>query len=211
MFCTFLHMPTNAGKSGSTLAGEFWGGRLDGVAGMPITMLLAAVGAHRTLLQPLLGVGIRPRFPIRRIREPRRVLHCSHHFASQQTMSVKGAVLDEFVQGSLLCWKRTCERNHVKDSTLRIHFRAALAAASRQLHREAWLALYELAEEKGEHVRLDWRGVEPPCSVHDGRAAGALLALQLTWATVFSYVFFQGKHINLMELEPDQPPQAGYT
>ena len=29
----FFQMPTNARKSGSTLVGEFWRGRLDGVSG----------------------------------------------------------------------------------------------------------------------------------------------------------------------------------
>ena len=59
----FFQMPPNAGMSGSTLAGEFWGGRLDGVSGtigFPLerrvslvlsTVLVAAVGANRTLLQ----------------------------------------------------------------------------------------------------------------------------------------------------------------
>ena len=55
--------------------------------------------------------------------------------------------------------------------------------------REAWLALYELAEEKGEHVRLDWKGDEPPGSMRDGCAAAAPLALQLSWATLFSCRF----------------------
>ena len=64
----FLQMPTNADKSGSTPAGEFLGGRLDGVSGtlgfplerrvslMFITMLVAAVGVNRTLLRRLSGV-----------------------------------------------------------------------------------------------------------------------------------------------------------
>ena len=59
----FLQMPTNAGKSGSTLSGEFCRGRLDGVSGtlgFPlecrvsltlVTMLTSAVGANRTLLR----------------------------------------------------------------------------------------------------------------------------------------------------------------
>ena len=63
----FLQMPTNAGKSGSTLTGEFWGGHLDGVAGthsiplerrvslMLVAMLVAGTWADRTFLQRLLG------------------------------------------------------------------------------------------------------------------------------------------------------------
>ena len=55
----FLAEPTDAGKSGSTLAGEFWGGHLDGVSGtlgfplarrvslMPISMLVVAMGVSR--------------------------------------------------------------------------------------------------------------------------------------------------------------------
>ena len=66
---------------------------------------------------------------------------------------------------------------------------------------EAWLALYELAEEKGEHVRFDWNADEPPLSMRDGRAAAAPLALQLNWPTLFSYRFLGGKHINLLESE----------
>ena len=64
----FLQMPTNAGKSGSTLTGEFWRGRLDGVSGtlgFPLERRVSrmlhrddwspATGANRTLLQRLLG------------------------------------------------------------------------------------------------------------------------------------------------------------
>ena len=70
----FLPMPANAGKSGSTLSGEVWGGRLDGVSGtfgfhrqdrvslMLTTMLTAAVGVNRTLLQRFLRGWTRQRF-----------------------------------------------------------------------------------------------------------------------------------------------------
>ena len=59
--------PANAGKSGSTLSADFWGGRLDGVSGtlgfpqerrvslMLVTMLIAAVSVNRTLLRRYLG------------------------------------------------------------------------------------------------------------------------------------------------------------
>ena len=58
-----------------------------------------------------------------------------------------------------------------------------------------------LALEKGEHVRFDWTGEEPPSNMHDGRAAAALIAMMLNSTTMFSYRFFEGKHINLLELE----------
>ena len=37
--------------------------------------------------------------------------------------------------------------------------------------------------------------------MHDGRAAAAPRALKLKWTTLFSYLFFGGKHINFLELE----------
>ena len=66
LLCDVLQMLTNAGKSGSTLAGECWRGRLDGVAGtlgfplarrasLMLISMLVAVGVNRTLLQRLLG------------------------------------------------------------------------------------------------------------------------------------------------------------
>ena len=103
MLCmNFLQMPTNAGKSGSTLSGEIWGGRLDGVSGtlgfslerrvslMLVTMLTSAVGVNRTLLRRLLGGwAFRPRFPTRSIHQPRSVPHCSRDSGSKQTMSIE--------------------------------------------------------------------------------------------------------------------------
>ena len=61
--------------------------------------------------------------------------------------------------------------------------------------------MYELAEEKGEHVRLDWKVEEPSNNIYDGRAAAAPLVLKMNWATLFSCRFFEGKHINVLELE----------
>ena len=67
--------------------------------------------------------------------------------------------------------------------------------------REDWLPLFDLAEEKGEHVRLGGKSEEPASNVHDGRAAAAPLALALSWAMMFSYRFFKSKHMGLLELE----------
>ena len=61
--------------------------------------------------------------------------------------------------------------------------------------------MYDLTEDKGNHVRLDGKGVETRSNMHDVRAAAAPLALQLKWITFFSNRFFAGKHINLLQLE----------
>ena len=92
----FLQMHTNAGKAGSTLSGEFWSGRLDGVSGtfgfplerrvllMLVTMLISAMGVNRTLLQRISG-----RFSTRSNGQPRCGRHCSHLIAAKQTMSTE--------------------------------------------------------------------------------------------------------------------------
>ena len=87
-----------------------------------------------------------------------------------------------------------------KRPTLRMYRFVSLPAALPH-HTGDLARLVRLAEEKGEHVRLDWKGEEPPSNMHDGRAAVAPLALKLNWAALFSHRFFKNKHINLMELE----------
>ena len=77
----------------------------------------------------------------------------------------------------------------------------SLAAAPRPLHGRAGSPCTIWPRRKGEHVRLDWKGEETPSNMHDVRAAAAPLALKLEWTTLFSYRFFAGKHINLLELE----------
>ena len=87
-------------------------------------------------------------------------------------------------QGLLLCGKRTCERNPAKNSTPRMRLRMALAAATHPLHGRTGSPCTSWPRKKGEHVRLDWNGEEPPSSkAHQSLGTG----------------------------EPDQPPQSGYT
>ena len=50
---------------------------------------------------------------------------------------------------------------------LRVHYTGGLAR------------LLRLGREERKHVRLDWKGEEPPCNMHDVRAAAAPLALKL--------------------------------
>ena len=144
-------------------------------------------------------VGIRPRFSARSIRLPPRVLHCSCDFASKQTISSEW--------GSARRRASTCHRacSSVADELAELHATDAspsgAGGCAAAVTQEDWLALCDLAEEKGEHVRLDWEGEEPPRNMHDGRAVAAPLALKLNWVTMFSYRFFKGKHINPLELE----------
>ena len=106
----FLQLPTNAGKSGSTLAGEFWGVRLDGVSGtqgfplalllllMLISMLVAAMGVNRMLLHRFLGGRA---FALALRREVFASLDVSSNAATAlppcRRCRVKGDFIDELV------------------------------------------------------------------------------------------------------------------
>ena len=106
----FLQMPTNVGKSGSTLSGEFWGGRLDGVSGtlgfplerrvplMLVTMLISAVSVNRTMLLRLLGGWA---FALAFRREVFASSDASHTAATSMPPSrrcrLDGALLDELL------------------------------------------------------------------------------------------------------------------
>ena len=164
---------------------------------MVITMQVAAVGVNRTLLQRLLGGS---GFALAFRREVYACLDVSHTAAATLPPSrrcrVNGALLDELllVTGLALLLQTNlraepCEKLHATDASP-----SAAGGCAVPITQEAWLALYDLAEEQGEHVR--------PSNVHDGRAAAAPLASKLTWATMFSCRFFKGgKHINRLELE----------
>ena len=114
---------------------------------------------------------------------------------------VKGAELDELLLVTglalLLQEKSPCE-------TLREALHATDASPSgaggcvAPMTQEAWLSLYDFAEEKGEHVRLDWRDEDTPNSVHDGRAAAVPLALDLDWVTMFAKSLCSAKRMHIV-------------
>ena len=216
--CDFFQMPANAGKSGSTLSGEFWGGQLDGVSGtlgfflerrvslMLVTMLIFAVGVHRTLSRCLLGGWA---FGLASRREALASLDVSHTAATSLLPSrrcrLNGSLLDELLLVTGLAPELETQnfkgRNPSKHSAATDASPSGAGGCVAPITQVAWLALYDVAQEKGEHVRLEWKGEEPPSNVHDGRASAAPLALKLHRATMCSYRFFAGKHINLLELE----------
>ena len=61
---------------------------------------------------------------------------------------------------------------------------------------EQWTKLYDLSEDRGESVRLDW-GACPPLDtdLRDSRASAMSLTLELPWEEVFSYRFRTLRHI----------------
>ena len=105
----FLQMPPNAGKSGSTLSGEFWGGRLDGVSGtlgfplerqvslMLVTMLISAMGVNRTLLQRLLGGWAFALVFQREVFASLDVSYTATSLPPSRRCRLKGALFDELL------------------------------------------------------------------------------------------------------------------
>ena len=77
-------------------------------------------------------------------------------------------------------------------------FDASDACAGGSVSEDQWRSLYDLSEERREHVRLDW-GSQPPDPVFsDTRAAAAWSALSPPWEPIFSFAFKAHKHINLL-------------
>ena len=185
---------THAGKSSSTLSGRVLGGRLDGTSGtlefplecrvslMLTTMLVAAVGVNRTLLRRLVGGWA---FALAFRRKVFASLDVSHTAATSLPPSrrcrVNGALLDELLLVTRLApllqtnlRAEPCEKHYATDASP-----SGAGDCVAPITQEAWLALYDLAEEKE----------KPPSNMHDGRTAAAPLALR----TLFSYRLFDGK------------------
>ena len=149
---------------------------------MLITMLVAATGAHRTLLQRLLGGWA---FALAFRREAFACLDVAHSAAASLAPSrrcrVRGALIDELLlitgPAPLLetnLRAEPCEKLYAADAS---PDGAGGCAAS--ITQDDWLLLYDLAEETEEHVRLDGKGEEAPSNMHDGRAAAARIAMKL--------------------------------
>ena len=179
------------------------GGRLDGVSGtlgFPLerwvslvifTMLDAAVGVKSDALTASPGregKGIRPRLR----REGFASIDVSYTTVKSTQYQINKALLNKLLhitrfapmlQTNLRA--EPCENLCAADASS-----SGAGGCVASITQEAWLALYDLAVEKGEHVRLGWKGEEPPSNTHHGRAA-APLAFKLNRATLFLYRFFQ--------------------
>jgi len=65
---------------------------------------------------------------------------------------------------------------------------------------EAWTWLYDLAEENGERVRLDWKDGGPESKFKDSRSALAAVIPRLSWRVDMAFRFRRSQQINLLEL-----------
>ena len=65
---------------------------------------------------------------------------------------------------------------------------------------DLWHSLYRIAEERGEHVRLDWGPAPPPPSFVSTHSSAAALVTPAAWTELFAYRFRANDHINVLEL-----------
>ena len=165
-------------------------------------------GKSDTPSAPPRRVGICPRVPARSTRLPGRGLHCSRDSGSKQTTSSEWGSLVTGLS-PLLETNLRAEPSEKLYATDASPDGAGGCAAS--ITQEDWLAQYDSAEKKGEHVRLDWKGEEPPSNMHDGRAAAAITS-KLSWTTMVFLPSLQGQEHQPPETgKPDQPHQADHT
>ena len=162
-------------RSGSSCSASFAHAHLD--AGR-------CEGVNRVLLQRLLGGWA---FAMAFRREVFVSLDASNTAATallpRRRCRVNGALTDELVLVTWLAPLGTLQDAPRYGCISEWRWRLRCAT------QEAWLALHELAEEKGEHVRLDWNGDAPPSSMRDGRAAAAPLACSSIGPRCFHTVF----------------------
>ena len=204
--CLYDFLPNAYAVHSPGSSGGHFDGHLEGrVSLMLITMLVAATGANRTLHQRLFGGWA---FALAFWRAANACLDVAHSAAASLAPSrrcrVSGALSDELLLVTGLAplldthlRAEPCEKLHATGAS---PDGAGGCAAS--ITQKDWLALYDLAEEKEEHVRLDWKGEEPPSKMHDGRA--------LDHAVRFPILHGQAHQLPGTG-EPDQPPQANHT
>ena len=78
--------------------------------------------------------------------------------------------------------------------------RRAPGACIAKVTPDLWHSLYRIAEERGEHVRLDWGPAPPPPSFISTHSSAAALLTPAAWTEFFAYRFRTNDHINVLEL-----------
>ena len=209
--------PTNVSKSGSTLAGKFWGEHLDGdtgTIGFPlerrVTVMLITILSRFDRVKS----DTPPTSPRRMGKGPPRSdekhslvstwPHCSRDSDSEQTMSsewdssrraspyhrTRSSVGDQFEDRTLR-----------ESSTLQTPHQMVLTGASHPSRRKTGSSCTIWPKKRENTSALIGEDEEPASNMHDGRAATVPIPMKLDWITMFSYRFSTGKHINLLELQ----------
>ena len=208
-------MPTNAGKSGSTLSGEFWGGLLDGVSGtlgfpherrvslMFVTMQISAMGVKRTLLRRLLGGG---RFALASRREVFASLGVSCTATTSSTPSrrcrLNGALHDELL---LVIGLAPCLGDKLVSGTLRD------APRYRRISEWRWRLLRVHYTGGLSRLVRSGRGERRACSPRLKRRRTSEQHARCTCSRCTACSEVEVDYFVFLPGEPDQPPQAHYT
>ena len=160
---------------------EFWGGRLDGVSGtlgFPLERRVRSCSSrcwslrYRASIGPSYGVSLEGG-------------HSPSLFGREAFASLDVS----YTAATTLPPSRRCRLNRALFDELLLVTGLApllqmnLRAEPCETFTEDWLRCLHVGgladeKEKGEHVRLDWKGEEPPSNMRDARAAAAPLALK---------------------------------
>ena len=125
-------------------------------------------------------------------------------FPPRRRCAITGPLLDELLLATFLGPLLTANLRAPPCLTL-FSTNASLSGAracSSTVSFEQWTKLYDLSEERGELVCLDWCACPPvDTDPRDGRASAFFTTVELPWEEFFSYRFRTPRHINVLELE----------
>ena len=123
-------------------------------------------------------------------------------FPPKRRCSITGPLLDELLLANFLGPLLTANLRAPPYLTLFATDASpsAAGACSSAVSLEEWTKLYDLREDRGESVRLDWRSCPPvETGLRDSRASAAFLTVGLPFS--FRFRAPQRQHIHVLELE----------
>ena len=210
-----LAMPISSHKGNFGFKAEFWGGALDGISGslgfpmhrrttlMYVTLLGALLGVTRGSLQQILGAW---NFALSFRREALCCLDvaflCARKLPTRRHTPAHGALLDDLlvVAGIAPLLQADLRTQPRYDLFATDASPSGAGACIAKVTPDLWHSLHRIAEERGEHVRLDWGPGPPPPSFVSTHSSAAALVTPATWTELFAYRFRANDHINVLEL-----------
>ena len=210
-----LAMPISSEKGISGFKAEFWGGALDGISGslgfpmhrrttlMYVTLLGALLGVTRGSLQQILGAW---NFALSFRREALCCLDvafmCARKLPTRRPTAAHGALLDDLlvVAGIAPLLQADLRTQPRYDLFATDASPSGAGACMAKVESDLCHSLYRIAEERGEHVRLDWGPAPPPASFVSTHSSAAALITPAAWTKLFASRFRKNDHINVLEL-----------
>ena len=213
---TELGMEVSSAKAIDDDKGELWGAQIDGCrgivgfgAGRRATLMFATAmgllyGVNREQLQQLLGTwNFAMAFRPLSLSSLGVVYQAVEGVTKLRRVHLTGAARDDLLLALGIGPLLTCDLRARPSLSLFATDASPFAAGacSAPISRELWDQLYDLTEERGEHVRLDWGDSPPPVAISDYRSSAAGAIMNCDWEVCLSRPFTGSRHINLLELD----------